>query len=173
MQGFFQQFWGKAPGQNWEKMIDLTSKLGEINNIEHNRGSKIYPQNQVIFDCIMSSIPLKHTRLSILLIWVFVSHKLLLVVVVSKKRKKIFFFTFLNLEKLTWYWEKGGYFYWEWGQNSASGEGRKCPVMYFPNFLKSEPGWGGGAVLALVDVFSIFTSEIGFCTPKIRRSDIL
>ena len=21
--GFFQQFWEKAPGQNWEKMIDL------------------------------------------------------------------------------------------------------------------------------------------------------
>ena len=30
-QGFFQQFWEKAPGQNWEKMIDLASKLGEIN----------------------------------------------------------------------------------------------------------------------------------------------
>ena len=40
-QGFFQQFWEKAYGQNWEKMIDLTAKLGEINNIEHNRGSKI------------------------------------------------------------------------------------------------------------------------------------
>ena len=53
VQGFFQQFWEKAPGQNWEKMIDLTSKLGEFNNIEHNKGSKIYPQNQVILDCIM------------------------------------------------------------------------------------------------------------------------
>ena len=41
-------------------MIDLTSKLGEINDIEHNKGSKIYPQNQVILDCIMSSIPFKH-----------------------------------------------------------------------------------------------------------------
>ena len=29
VQGFFQQFWEKAPDQNWEKMIDLTSKLGE------------------------------------------------------------------------------------------------------------------------------------------------
>ena len=38
------------------KMIYLTSKLGEINDIEHNKGSKIYPQNQVILDCIMSSI---------------------------------------------------------------------------------------------------------------------
>ena len=38
-QGFFQQFWEKAPGQNWEKMIDLKSKFGEINDIEHNEGS--------------------------------------------------------------------------------------------------------------------------------------
>ena len=59
-QGFFQQFWEKAPGQIWEKMIDLSSKLGEINNMEHNKGSKIYPQNQVILDCIRPSIPLKH-----------------------------------------------------------------------------------------------------------------
>ena len=57
---FFQQFWEKAPGQNWEKMTDLASKLGEINDIEYNKGSKIYPQNQVILDCIMPSIPLKH-----------------------------------------------------------------------------------------------------------------
>ena len=27
--------------------------------------------------------------------------------------------------------------------------------------------------LALVDVLGIFTSEIGFCTPKIRRSAVL
>ena len=47
----FQQFWEKTPGQNWEKMIDLTSKLEEINDIEHNMGSKIYPQNQVILNC--------------------------------------------------------------------------------------------------------------------------
>ena len=75
MQGFFQQFWEKTPGQNWEKMIDLTAKLGEINDIEHNKGSKIYPQNQVIIDCIMQSIPLKLMCLSIILIWVIVSHK--------------------------------------------------------------------------------------------------
>ena len=55
-------------------MIDLTSKLGEINDIEHKKGSKMYPQNQVILDCIMSSIPLKHSCLSIILIWVIVSH---------------------------------------------------------------------------------------------------
>ena len=59
-QGFFQQFLEKAPGQNWEKIIDLTSKLGEINDIEHNKGSNKYPQNQVILDCIMPTTPLKH-----------------------------------------------------------------------------------------------------------------
>ena len=74
-QGLFQQFWEKAPRKNWEKMIDLTSKLGEINDIEHNKGSEIYPQSQVILDCIMPSIPLKHKCLSIFLIWVIVSHK--------------------------------------------------------------------------------------------------
>ena len=30
-----------------------------------------------------------------------------------------------------------------------------------------------GAALTLVDVLGVFTSEIGFCTPKIRRSDVL
>ena len=56
-------------------MIDLTAKFGEINDIEHNKGRKIYPKNQVILDCIMPSIPLKHKCLSINLIWVIVSHK--------------------------------------------------------------------------------------------------
>ena len=42
LQGFFQQFWGKAPGQNCGKLIDLTLKFGEINDIEHNKGSKIH-----------------------------------------------------------------------------------------------------------------------------------
>ena len=74
-QGFFQQFWEKASGQNWETMINLTSKLGEINNIVHKKGSKIYPQNQVILDCIMPSIPLKHKCISIILIQIIVSHK--------------------------------------------------------------------------------------------------
>ena len=59
-QGFFQQFWEKAPGQNLEKIIDLTAKLGEIKDIEPNKDSKIYPQNQVILDYIMQTIPLKH-----------------------------------------------------------------------------------------------------------------
>ena len=55
-------------------MIDLTSKLGEINDIEHNKGSKIYPRNQVILDGNMTSIPLKHKSLSNILILVIVSH---------------------------------------------------------------------------------------------------
>ena len=55
-------------------MIDLTAKLGEINDIGHNKCSKIYPQNQVILDCIMQTIPLKHKCLSIILIWAIVSH---------------------------------------------------------------------------------------------------
>ena len=38
-QGLFQQFWEKAPGQNWEKLTDITSKLGEIKDIEHYKGS--------------------------------------------------------------------------------------------------------------------------------------
>ena len=111
LQGLFQQFWEKAPGQNWEEKIDLTSELGEINYIEHYKGSKIYPQNQVILDCIMPSIPLKHKCLSIILIWVSVSHKLVVVVYKKKLKKKkkfffFFFFTFHNWENQTWYWEK-------------------------------------------------------------------
>ena len=50
---FFKQFWEKPPGQNWAKMIDLTSKLEEINDIEHNKDSKTFPQNQTILDCII------------------------------------------------------------------------------------------------------------------------
>ena len=66
---------GKCPRQKLGENDPLNIKLGEIIDIEHNKGSKIYPQNQVILDCIMSSIPLKHKYLSIILIWVIVSHK--------------------------------------------------------------------------------------------------
>ena len=34
--------------------IDLTSNWENITT-DHNNGSKIYPQNQVIFDCFMPS----------------------------------------------------------------------------------------------------------------------
>ena len=74
--GPFCSNFGKRPLAKFgKKMIDSTSKLGETNDVEHNKGSKIYPQNQVILDCIMSSIPLNHKCLSIILIWVIVSHK--------------------------------------------------------------------------------------------------
>ena len=73
--GPFPAILGKGPWPQLGKMIDLASKLGENNHIEHDKGSKIYPQNQVILECIMPSIPLKHKYLSIILIWVSVSHK--------------------------------------------------------------------------------------------------
>ena len=38
---FSSNFWKSAPGQYWKKMIDLTSKLGAINHIEHNKDSYI------------------------------------------------------------------------------------------------------------------------------------
>ena len=114
-QGFFQLFWEKAPGQNWVKMIDLISKLGEINDIEQDKGSKIYPHNQVILDCIMSSIPLKHKCLSIILIWVVV-----VVSMKSKKNKNIFFLLFLiGKIKHGIGGKKVAIFYWKWGQNLA------------------------------------------------------
>ena len=64
--GLFPAILGKGPWPNWGKMIDLTSKLGEINDIEHIKGSKLYPQNPCMLDCI----PFKHKCLSIILIWV-------------------------------------------------------------------------------------------------------
>ena len=50
LQSYFQQFWEKALAKIGEKKIDLTPKLGEIYFINHNKGSKIYPQNQVILE---------------------------------------------------------------------------------------------------------------------------
>ena len=73
--GLFPAILGKGRWPKLGKMIDLTSKLGEINDMEHNKGSKIYPQDQVILGCNMSSIPLKQKCLSIILIWVIVSYK--------------------------------------------------------------------------------------------------
>ena len=105
-QSFFQQFWEKAPGQNWEKMIDFTAKLEEIHDTEHNKGSKIYPKNQVLLDCIMPAIPLKHKCLCIIIIWVIVSPLLFLI---GKLGKKVAIFD------------------WEWGRNSAPRVGQKMP----------------------------------------------
>ena len=50
MPGPFPAILGKCPWPKLGKMLDFTTKLGEINYIEHNKGSKIYPQNQVILD---------------------------------------------------------------------------------------------------------------------------
>ena len=41
----FPAILGKGLWPKLNKMIVLTSKLGEINDIEHNKGSKIHPQN--------------------------------------------------------------------------------------------------------------------------------
>ena len=98
-------------------MIDLTSKLGEINNIEHNKGSKKYPQNQVILDGIMPSIPLKHKCLGIILIWVIVSSEWSL----KKSKNKLFFFILFLIGK------KDGYF--------RLGMGQKIPCMKEEEFI--------------------------------------
>ena len=45
--GPFPAILGKSPWPKLGKMIDLASKLGENNDIEHYKGSKIYPQNQI------------------------------------------------------------------------------------------------------------------------------
>ena len=74
-------------------MINLTAKLGVINDIEYSKGSKIYPKNQVILDCLMPTKPLKHKCLSIILIWVIVSP----LKKVKKKKKKSIFFYFSKL----------------------------------------------------------------------------
>ena len=60
--GLFSAILGKDP----KPKLGKKDRLGEINDIEHNKGSKIYPQNQVILDYIMPSIPLKHKCLSII-----------------------------------------------------------------------------------------------------------
>ena len=74
--GLYPAIYGKGPMTKLEKKFTaLTTKLGEINNIEHNKCSKIYPRNKVILVCIMPSIPLKQKCLSFILIWVIDSHK--------------------------------------------------------------------------------------------------
>ena len=75
--GLFPAILGKGPWPKLGKNDGLKVKIGRNygNKIEHDKGSKIYPQNQVILDCIMPSIPLKHKCLSIILIWDIVSHK--------------------------------------------------------------------------------------------------
>ena len=40
IQGFIQQFGEKSPGQKLRKMINLTSKLGKLNDINISIGAK-------------------------------------------------------------------------------------------------------------------------------------
>ena len=54
----FSSNFGKRPMAKIGKNDHLTAKLGETNDIQHNKGSKVYPQNQVISDFIMPTIPL-------------------------------------------------------------------------------------------------------------------
>ena len=125
----FEQFWQRAfrafssnfgkrpPAKIGKKMINLKARLGEINNIVHNKCSKIYPQNQVILDCIMPTLPLKHK--CVLKYHSDMGHCLI-----------FFFFTFLNWEKADMVLgKKVAIFNWEWGRNSAPREGQKMPWL--------------------------------------------
>ena len=85
-------------------MINLTSKLGKINNIKHNIGGKIYPQNQVILDCFMPST-------SVILIWVIVSQK---------------YFSLLGKTDME-LGKQMAILDWEWGRNLAPRERQKIP----------------------------------------------
>ena len=72
--------------------------------------------------------------LSIILIWVIVSHKYQWSLKKKKKKKKNFFFAFfflLFLIGITRHGigEKGGYFRLEWGRNLAPREGQKIPCI--------------------------------------------
>ena len=71
----------------------LTIKIGKIYGIEHNKGSKKYPQNQVIFDCIVPNIPLKH-KCNVFKYHSDMGHcfSYMLVEVVSKKNIYMFFY---------------------------------------------------------------------------------
>ena len=73
----FPAILGKGP---WPKLginNGLNFKIGRnhANDIENNKGSKIYSKNQIILDCIRPTIPLKHKCLSMILILDIVSHK--------------------------------------------------------------------------------------------------
>ena len=93
-------------------MSDLTSKLGEINDIEHKKGSKIYPNKSSYFRLYY----VKHTTSA----QVFkyhsdMGHCFLKVVEVSKKVKKIILYFFNWVLFLIG--KKLAIFDWEWGRN--------------------------------------------------------
>ena len=90
-------------------MIDLTLKLGEIHDTEHNTGSKIYSQNQLILDCIMPSIPLKHIKYHSDMGHCF--SKFCLLFLIGKNRHVL--------------GKRVAIFDWEWGRNWAPSERQK------------------------------------------------
>ena len=51
----FSSNFGKRPLAKIGENDRLTSKLGEINDIEHYKGSKLYPQNQFLSDLIYNA----------------------------------------------------------------------------------------------------------------------
>ena len=57
------------------RLLKIIGGALRVNDIERNKGSKIYPQNQATLDCILPTEPLKHKFLSIIVIWDIVSHK--------------------------------------------------------------------------------------------------
>ena len=101
------------------KMIDLTSKLGEINDIEHYISLKssyfrLYNANHTTLEQVFKY----HS---------YMGHCFSKVVVVSEKKKKKKSFTFLNWGKQTWYWEKCGYFRLGMEPKFGPREGQKMP----------------------------------------------
>ena len=96
--GLYPAIWEKAPGHNWEKIIDLMSKLGKIIDIKHNYGSKIYPKNQLILHCFEPCTS------------VFSNILMLISCSTTGLKNIIFFFYILNWEKVHAIGKKGGYF---------------------------------------------------------------
>ena len=105
--GLYPAIWEKAPGHNWEKIIDLMSKLGKIIDIKHNYGSKIYPKNQVILHCFKPCTS------------VFSNILMLISCSTSGLKNIIFFFTFLIGKKYMQLEKKVAIFHWEWGRITA------------------------------------------------------
>ena len=116
--GLYPAISGKGPWPKLGKNYQLNIKIGKNNDIKHNNGSKIHPQNQVLFFRLSNA---KHKCLIIILIWVIVSHKWL---VVSNVKKKILLF--LIGIKYMCDWEKGGYFPLEMGPIMGAGMADKA-----------------------------------------------
>ena len=75
--GLYPAILEKGTWPNLGEIINYMSKLGKINDIKHNNGSKIYPKNQAFFSLLYMP------STSIILIWVIV---VVVSVTVSKKK---------------------------------------------------------------------------------------